>query len=71
MRDKVHCPYCNCEADAEFVDVGVGMAQVTPYRCYNCYSYQIGTIHKETLSDKEKYTGWFEPPHIWWPEPTH
>lgn len=29
----MECPICNNKAYAEFVDVGVGLRQVTPYHC--------------------------------------
>lgn len=69
MKDKVYCPYCNAETEANFVHNGVGLEQVSPYHCYRCGSYQIGTTHQETLSPKEERTGWFEPQDIWWDKP--
>lgn len=34
------CPYCDGPLDAEFVDNGVGMQQVTPAECERCSAYQ-------------------------------
>lgn len=36
------CPYCGTVCYAEFVNIGVGMQQVTPYRCDFCGAVQIG-----------------------------
>lgn len=37
----MNCPYCNTDSlDAEFVDIGVGRQQVTPYECSVCGAYQ-------------------------------
>ena len=60
----MECPYCNGEAYAEFVDVGIGSVQVTPYQCQECGATQIGGYFegKVYLSDLEKKYGWFEPP---------
>lgn len=60
----VVCPYCRGLCDAEFVDVGVGMQQVTPYYCNDCGALQVGPhdeIDRE-LTPKEVETGWYEPP---------
>jgi len=56
------CPYCGTEAEAEFVDIGVGMQQCTPYGCPNCQALEIGP-HDEPkeLTEVEKRTGWYEP----------
>ena len=37
------CPICDStNIDAEFVDIGVGEQQVTPYVCGDCGSWQVG-----------------------------
>jgi hypothetical protein len=37
------CPICDSEnIDAEFVDIGVGEQQCTPYVCGDCGSWQVG-----------------------------
>lgn len=60
------CPYCGfAECEAEFVHNGVGMQQVTPYYCGGCGAYEIGPYDRSAwraLSDREKRTGWYEPP---------
>ena len=30
------CPQCGEKAEADFVDIGVGEQQVSPYYCPNC-----------------------------------
>lgn len=66
---SVYCPYCNSEAEAYLVHNGIGYEQVSPYHCYECGSYQIGTTFQNMLSPKEAKTGWFEPSRPWWPDP--
>lgn len=34
------CPWCGGETDAEFVDIGVGFQQVTPFVCVDCQAAQ-------------------------------
>lgn len=47
------CPYCGCECEADFVDVGVGMVQCGPYHCENCHASEIGPeMIYEDLSDE-------------------
>lgn len=60
------CPYCGEEAEAEFVDIGVGLQQSTPYGCPSCHAVQIGP-HDELkeLTEREKKTGWYEPDPAW------
>jgi hypothetical protein len=66
----VDCPYCGCgDTWAEFVDVGVGHQQVTPYICENCGAYQTSPWmedeDREKLSPIERKTGWYMgPPHM-------
>lgn len=55
------CPYCGTLCDAEFVDVGVGMEQVTPYMCEGCHAVQIGPYDEpRPLNDREVETGWYQ-----------
>jgi hypothetical protein len=56
------CPYCGEDCEADFVDVEVGMVQVSPYACA-CGAVQIGP-HDEPreLTDEERRTGWYAPP---------
>ncbi len=54
------CPYCGEICSAEFVDVGVGMVQCTPYHCHGCNATEMGpgTTPSRPLTDDEKRTGW-------------
>lgn len=62
----VECPYCGTPTEAEFVDIGVGMQQVTAHACPNCHAVEIGP-HDEPveLTEQEKRTGWYEPDPAW------
>jgi hypothetical protein len=59
------CPYCgDPNAEADWVDVGVGFEQCTPFFCWNCEACQIGPYDKtyETqMTDEERKTGWYMP----------
>lgn len=54
----MRCPQCGGECEAEFVDIGVGMQQVTPYGCVDCEWYEgkgqteevVMTEHDESRS---------------------
>jgi hypothetical protein len=53
-----HCPWCmSTDLDATFVDIGVGMQRVTPYRCNNCDALEIG--HWSGGDEEERRCGWF------------
>lgn len=58
------CPYCGAMCSAEFVDVGVGMAQVSPYVCEVCHAVEASPHTDEFLSrpDYDPETGWYRPP---------
>jgi len=62
-RPRVNCPYCGRECEAEYVDVGVGMVQVTPHACADCFAIEIGPYDKidRALTAREKETGWYAP----------
>ena len=34
------CPFCENEAEAEHVDIGVGFQQVEPWGCQRCQAYE-------------------------------
>lgn len=58
------CPYCNYECySAEYVDVGVGMQQVSPHRCDQCGAIEMGAYDKDldSASKEEKKKGWYAP----------
>jgi hypothetical protein len=59
-RDSRPCPYCGSPSYAEFVDIGVGMEQCSPYLCENCGASQIGTYDDSNLSSEEERTGWYK-----------
>lgn len=55
------CPYCGCYADAEFVDIGVGYQQVTPYSCGNCDALQMNPYNDNSrATEEEKKFGWWK-----------
>lgn len=57
------CPWCRSEEiDAEFVDIGVGMQQVTPYVCGECGAYQFGCgVQESDVTPEEWFVKWFGP----------
>jgi hypothetical protein len=63
LRD---CPYCRCtRCEAEFVDIGVGYQQVSPYVCPECCAVEVGPYDKDPPSASiEAFTGWYAPPGI-------
>lgn len=59
------CPWCDSnKVDAEFVDVGVGAVQATPWCCYDCGASQIDWRHYAGLNGDDYYKG-----HIYDPPP--
>lgn len=61
-ESSVNCPYCGASCEAEFVNVGVGMQQVSPYHCFDCEAMQIGPYdkHERELTQFEKRVGWYQ-----------
>lgn len=60
------CRWCKSTTEAEYVDVGVGMVQVTGGECLNCGAHELG--HYQTdgpLSEVEMATGWVGPAEDW------
>jgi len=56
------CPYCGTSCQAEYVDVGGGMVQVSPHHCETCDAVEIGEHDKpRPLTKNEVETGWYEP----------
>lgn len=53
------CPYCGERCEAEFIDNGIGMQQVTPYLCLCCGAFEIGPYDKCNASLKERRIGWY------------
>ena len=62
VNKPVLCPYCQAETEAEYVDVGVGMVQVTPHTCYDCGAMEIGPHDTpRELRPEEHRTGFYAP----------
>jgi hypothetical protein len=57
------CPWCGSpDLDAEFVDIGVGQEQVTPYRCTSCDANEMNPYHDNSIAtDEERTRGWWAP----------
>lgn len=62
-QERRICPYCNfdqCEAD--WVDVGIGLIQCSPFYCTECGACEIGCYDKlHELTEQEKKHHWYEP----------
>ena len=59
------CPYCGAACEAEWVDIVVDLVQAGPFHCTQCLASQIGQCGDNyTRTDREKETGWYEPPFI-------
>jgi hypothetical protein len=62
-QERQTCPYCGydqCQAD--WVDVGVGLVQCSPFYCDECGACQIGPYDNEVeLTEQEKKFHWYEP----------
>ena len=58
------CPYCGVACYANFVDIGIGMQQVSPYQC-ECGAVEAGPFD-DNLYDADPNTGWY-PPEGWEP----
>ncbi len=63
LERKPWCPWCHSlDVDAEFVDIGVDMQQVTPYCCGQCGAGQfMPGVTKEDVDAEEWRFGWFGP----------
>lgn len=59
----VSCPWCgdDCTGTAEYVDIGVGMQQVTAHFCISCQSAEISPFDERTYSAEEERKGWTAP----------
>jgi len=58
------CPFCDStRVDAEYVDIGVGFQQVTPYTCLDCDSQQMNPYHDNSrATEEERRFGWWKGP---------
>lgn len=61
MSKFATCPFCkNKECEAEFVDIGVGEIQSSPYICEKCGSYQQNPTYEFTGTEEERKIGWIK-----------
>lgn len=62
MRKEM-CPYCWAECEAEWVHVGIGYVQITPFECPDCYARQIGPYDEPdgVTTAWEREVGWYAP----------
>lgn len=57
---KPKCPWCQSDrVEAEFVDIGVGNEQVSPYECYDCGAVQVSPGQDVEADDEELRRGWY------------
>jgi len=64
----MECPWCGSKSvSAEFVDIGVGYQQVTPYQCEDCWASQLNPYNGdfERASAYERKIGWWCGPRCW------
>lgn len=55
----MNCPQCGEKCEADFVDIGVGEQQVSPYYCPNCDWSQespelFGALIDEEIVEREE-----------------
>lgn len=56
------CRWCGSRTDAEFVDVGVGLVQVTGGECWECGARERGPYMNDgRISEVEQATMWSGP----------
>jgi hypothetical protein len=58
------CPLCGTLCQAEYVDVGVGLVQVTPHHCEDCGATEMGLYDdppSSPLTSFEEHWGWYLP----------
>ena len=62
---KPTCPFCGSQdLCADFVDIEVGMEQVTPYQCMECHAEQMNPYLEDdkNASEEEKQARWWKGP---------
>lgn len=59
----ITCPWCgSSDLEAEFVDIGVGAQQVTPYHCCACGADEMNPYDDNArATDEERKRGWWSP----------
>lgn len=62
-KERRTCPYCGCtQCEADWVDIGVGLVQCSPFYCDDCGACEIGGYDKPVeLTEQEKKSHWYEP----------
>lgn len=61
-----NCRWCGSKTDAEFVDVGVGMVQVTGGECWECGARERGPYMNDgCITEVEQATMWSGPDEDW------
>ena len=57
------CPYCGSDCEADWCDVGIGMAQVGPYVCMACMASEASAYSDDwkARKDYDPATGWYRP----------
>jgi hypothetical protein len=60
---RMTCPYCgNPDCQADYVDIGIGLQQMSPFYCEGCGACQIGGYDNPAeLTEDEKRTHWYAP----------
>jgi hypothetical protein len=60
------CPFCgSTDVDAEYVDIGVGVQQVTPFMYGACFAVQMNPYHDNSnATSEERARGWYGPPPV-------
>lgn len=62
-QERRTCPYChNDQCEADWVDVGIGLVQCSPFYCDNCGACEIGGYDEPAeLTEEEKKFHWYQP----------
>lgn len=59
----VCCPWCGGDVTgtAEYVDIGVGIQQVSAHACQSCQAVEISPFDERTYTQEEMDKGWTHP----------
>jgi hypothetical protein len=62
----MRCGWCGSEnLSCEYVDIGVGRQQVTPYECISCGAVEVSPDHftnPDEIDDEDRRRGWYAGP---------
>lgn len=59
MKLEPLCPYCDGTTECEYLDIGVGLQQSTPFECMGCGSAQLyPNYDNKEFTEAERYFGW-------------